>query len=75
MRSRHKRELDLVREYCKTLVGQQAKTKALVEEGKVTDRHFAEEDESIALQFAVQIGIAVSNSLARGASEKELQNS
>ena len=44
MRSRHKRELDLVREYCKTLVGKQAKTKALVEEGKVTDRHFAEED-------------------------------
>ena len=36
--------IDLVREYCKTLVGKQAKTKALVEEGKVTDRHFAEED-------------------------------
>ena len=36
--------VDLVREYCKTLVGKQAKTKALVEEGKVTDRHFAEED-------------------------------
>ena len=45
MRSRHKRELDLVREYCKTLVGKQAKTKALVEEWKVTDRHFAEEEE------------------------------
>jgi len=45
MRSRHKRELDLLREYCKTLVGKQATTKALVEEGKVTDRHFAEEEE------------------------------
>eukprot|EP00949_MAST-11_sp_MAST-11-sp1_P003229 g3229.t1 len=36
---------------------------------------FGSDDEGIAQQFAVQIGIAVSNSLAKGASEKELQQS
>jgi len=44
LRSRHKREMERVREHCKTFTGKQAKTKAMVEEGKVTDRHFLEEE-------------------------------
>ena len=44
LRSRHKREMERIREHCKTFTGKQAKTKAMVEEGKVTDRHFLEEE-------------------------------
>ena len=48
MRQRHAREIQSVREYCQTKFFQsgmkQAKTKAMIEEGKVTDRHLEEEN-------------------------------
>ena len=47
MRQRHARELQSVREYCQKFFQsgmKQAKTKAMIEEGKVTDRHLEEEN-------------------------------
>ena len=47
MRQRHAREIQSVREYCQKFFQsgmKQAKTKAMIEEGKVTDRHLIEED-------------------------------
>ena len=47
MRQRHAREIQSVREYCQKFFQsgmKQAKTKAMIEEGKVTDRHLEEEN-------------------------------
>ena len=47
MRQRHAREIRSVREYCQKFFQsgmKQAKTKAMIEEGKVTDRHLEEEN-------------------------------
>ena len=73
MRQRHAREIQSVREYCQTKFFQsgmkQAKTKAMIEEGKVTDRHLEEEN---ALERRV---FGTPDALSSGGEEEEEEES